>query len=213
MTARGVGMRFLALSVVAILSSSACAAEPREIPLKDIWAYRMPGTRDIGKLEKDRPPRQEHGRLVGNIRRALGTTLEKGKVAGSAFLVPGTGIDALREAHAVLVEKRKPRVKFAQDGDVSIVFFSRSFGAYVELDNVRRQGNVVDIRYRFRNHSSADMTEHIAIIPLTSLTAGKYRINVIQLPVDKDSPKYEFAFFEPEIADKVVSSSFSFSVE
>jgi hypothetical protein len=206
-------MRFKALSIVALLSSGAIAAEPTEIPLKDVWAYRMPGTRDIGKLEKGKPPSQEHGRLVGEIRRVLGRTLEKGKVAGPAFAVSGTGINALREAHAVLLEKKTPRDKFASGGDVSVVFFSYSTGAYVQLDKVRRRNQEIEIGYRFHTHPTMELTEHIAIIPLTALEPRTYRVRVIQSPVDKDLAKEGFKFVDPKRAEELVSGSFDFKVE
>jgi hypothetical protein len=204
----------MALGIVGVLWSGVMGDEPTEIPLRDIWAYRMPGTREIGKLEKDRPPQWNYGRLIRDIRNVLGTARPKGKDAGTAFAVSGTGIDALREAHAVLVEEKKPRDKFPAGNDVSIVFFSYSFGSYVELNSVRRRVHDIDIRYRFRTHATMDLTDHIAIIPLTSLTDGKYRVNVIQSLVDKKvSPKYESRFFEPEVASKIVSGPFEFSVE
>jgi hypothetical protein len=61
-------------------------------------------------------------------------------------------------------------------------------------------------------HSSAELTDHIAIIPLTSLPSGKYRVNVVQSPVN-DKEKFEFRFFEPEIVNKIVSASFDFTIE
>jgi hypothetical protein len=61
------------------------------IPLDQIWAYQMPGMRDITTLERNRPPNYADGRLVEEIRRALADLPAKGKQAKRCFVVPGTG--------------------------------------------------------------------------------------------------------------------------
>jgi hypothetical protein len=70
-------MRCLLFIAVCLLRGSAMAAaqneqrEAVEIPLKEIWALEMPGTRDIRRLEKNRPPTYSYGPLIQDIGRAL----------------------------------------------------------------------------------------------------------------------------------------------
>lgn len=200
MIARGAGMRFTVLSVVAILSSGAFGAEPKEIPLKDIWANRVPGTRDINKLDKQPS-------MVLDIRRAIGfPTKDKAK---PGFAVEGTGPDALREAHAVFVKDKKPRDTFSGRDEVSVVFFAYETRPYVHLQKVELQGNNINVYYQFVYHETEEVTRYIALIPLGKLPAGKYRVNINR------SPKEKYGGSQPlsdEIAARIVCRSFSFTV-
>lgn len=202
--------------VIALVSCVAMAESPEEkptmIPLDQIWALQMPGTRDIGELEADKPPKSMYGPLVEKIRRALDTAREEGKDAKAAFAVLGTGLDALREAHAVLVQEKKPRETFPSGSEISVVFFSHSFGSYVHLDRVQRRDNVIEIHYRFVPHKTSDLTEHIAIVPLGALPAGEYQITVIQEPMDERFINGGFRPVDSKVAGQVVSGSFRFSV-
>ena len=78
------------------------------IPLNRIWALEMPGTLNIAELEPDKNPRSAHGPLLREIRRSL-APLREGEEAKPEFAVLGTGADALREAHAVIVDGQTPR--------------------------------------------------------------------------------------------------------
>ncbi|MEX2309626.1 MAG: hypothetical protein WD738_18790 [Pirellulales bacterium] len=179
-------------------------AEAVTIPLDRIWAREMPGTRDIEKLDPKRP-------LVYEIRRAIGFP-PKDKEAQPAFAVLGTGLDALREAHAVFVEKKKPRDRFPAASEVSVVFFSYQFGPYVHVHEIARQGNIVDIRYRFVPHEEQITAEGIALIPLGKLGAGKYRVDIIQTPMEQKYLDKGFRPVSEANARRIVSRSFSFAV-
>lgn len=205
-------MRFIALSVVAILSSGAIGAESREIPLKEIWAYNMPGTRDVGTLESNKPPATRYGPLVRNIRNVLSDCRTEGKKARTAFAVSGTGHVALREAHAVIVEGKKPHKTFPVGGEISAVVFSCSFGAYVHLHKIERKGNLIEIDYRFVPHKTKESTEHFAIVPLGPLPAGEYLVAVINAPMDQRFVDAGVKPIDLKVANEVVSRSFSISV-
>ncbi len=195
-----------------------------QIALKDIWAYGMPGTRDIRELEPDK---------FGPLTRKLSTTeqislsekslvnqaispirhktLERSSIP--AFAVAGTGVDALREAAAVLSGKKKPQVTFPTNSHVSIVFFSYPYGAYVHLVKVEQHSGQVVISYRFVPHETAELTRHFALIPLGKLSPGEVKVDTKRLPLEK---KFTDAGFKepPSSADsQVVAQSFRFKVE
>lgn len=151
------------------LSAKESDSETITIPLDQIWAYDMPGTRDIAELESNGNPHMEHGPVVLEIRRSLGV-VPKGHLAKVGFAVVGEGMDALREAHAVFTEKRKPSQTLSTGSNISIVFFSHQSNPYVHLDKVERKDNTVDIYYHFVPHETMDTSEHLALIPL-----GGYR--------------------------------------
>jgi hypothetical protein len=208
-------MKCVAFAFVGLLSLPAPlrSEEMHKIPLDKIWAWQMPGTLDVATLEKDKPPSFAYGPLVRDILRVLGDAPEEGKPAREAFAVQGTGLDALREAHAVLVQKKKPQNTFPAGSEISVVFFSYSSGSYVHLEKVQRRDNVIEIRYRFVPHKTAELTEHIAIAPLGPSPAGEFQVAVIQSPMDERFVKGGFRPVDPAVARQLVSGSFRFSVE
>src|SRR5262249_5418403 len=95
----------------------AAMADAESIPLKDIWAFEIPGTKDIHELEpeafgeeaKQLPVAEREERykasLVTQIHKSLMYILGSNKLPEprTAFAVLGTGREALRKAAAVLV--------------------------------------------------------------------------------------------------------------
>lgn len=193
-----------------LLAASPVFAEPPDeedkpvtIPLKEIWANNMPDTKEIGSLAKQDP------RLTG-ITSALGFPPKE--EAKPAFAVQGKGLDALREAHVVIVDKKKSRDTFAAGSDVSVVFFAHETRSYVHMHKVERQGNNVNVSWRFVPHETEDMTRHVALIPLGKLPSGKYRVNIIRSAMPQKYIDLGFRPTSEEVARRVVCGSFSFSV-
>lgn len=209
------GLFGTALSCVALLVGSTNADEtekPITIPLDQIWAFRMPGTKDIAALEPDNTPKVEHGHLVGEIRRALANVPPKGSTARACFAVVGTGLEALRAAHAVLVDNVQPAEEFRKGDEICVVFLSYQFGKYVHLKNVERRGSLFEVQYEFVPHRTEQVTEHFALVPLGPLPSGEYRVTVSQQPMRKE---YIVAGFKPVSdadAKRIVCHSFSFAV-
>jgi hypothetical protein len=108
-------------------------AEVVEIPLEEIWAWWMPGTKNIAELEPDKSRHYAHGKLVGEMRRALKTPAPEGEETKPGFAAQGTGLEALQKAHSVLVEGKKAKNSFPGDSEISVVFFSQLLGRYVHF--------------------------------------------------------------------------------
>jgi len=203
-----------------VIDEEEFSGETVVIPLDQIWAYRMPGTRPMNASLGRGVYVAAEGPMLGEIRRALVQEPVKGtsrpiqwKDAKPGFAVLGTGMDALRESHAVLVEKQEPRKSFPVDTEITLVFFSYDAGSYVHFHRVDRLDNVVEIRYQFVPHYSSDASEHFALIPLGKLPAGKQRVNVIQSPLQqKHVDKFGVQPLRPEWGRRIVCKSFSFSV-
>ena len=197
----------------------AMAAPPNEqpaivkIPLDEIWAYKMPSTRDVRTLERDKfaPTTEE-------IRKALGPTpLEKpGPIKMPApkrgFAVVGGGRDALQQTYSVLVDKQKPPQQLPAGSEITLIFTSIQSQRYVELDEVERQGNDFVVRYRFVPHETAEVTEHFALIPLGKLPTGKHSVQIVQSPMEKKYLDRGFRPMSDADARRIVCGSFSFSV-
>jgi hypothetical protein len=166
--------QFLAM-FFAIVCSCAAVTELVTIPLKSIWALDMPGSRDVRALESDRA----HS-LVDAIKVALSSDASPElKALKRGFAVAGAGRNALAVTSDILTGKVRPTYKFAEDAELTIVFFSREFGSNVEIQQVAKQGTTFTIKYRFVPHKSDDSTEHFALIPVGKLATGNYRVSVV----------------------------------
>ncbi len=155
------------------------------IPLKDIWAYEMPGTRDVHELEPDmfglKIRKLSSAEQIALSEKSLTTQIlyplghnKPGQTAIQAFAVTGTGVDALRKAADILSGKKKPQTSFPANSDVSVVFFSYLYGSYVHLNNVEQQPGLINITYRFVPHETANLTRHFALGPIPKYVNGCY---------------------------------------
>lgn len=220
------GHRSLAilLAILASCVASANADDPVTVPLKNIWAYQMPGTRDVRELEpqnfgqavrkltSDEQLKRYGQSLTSRILKTLQVRPTNQK-AKKAFAVLGTGVDALREAHAVLAERQRPRRTLPVDAEVSVVFFSYSFGSYVHLNKVEREGNTVTVSCRFVPHETKEMTAHFALIPIGKFKLGEVKVTVVSSPMEKRFVDSGFKPVSAETESQVVSRSFRLLVE
>lgn len=191
----------------------------KEIPLKEVWAADMPGTRSIRELEhRTEGDHRKYGPLMHGIYKTMQGG-RSGKAwgrpdAGPGFPVPGTGIAALHIIYDILVDQQE-RLKVVPIGEVSLVFFARQSGAYCYLEKVKREGKVVTLTWRFHRHRSGDITAHLALIPLGTLEPGEYEVRTVQLPVAM--PQGSDVKFIPQIEGErlksTVSEPFSFEVQ
>jgi hypothetical protein len=151
------------------------------IPLDQVWALDMPGTRPMNRTQTGDPPAYvaPEGRLADEIRAALSSGKSGARFdPGPGFAVHGHGLAALREAHAVLVGGRLRQTSFRAGEPVSLVFFAREFNYYVHLAGVERCGPDVQITYRFVPHRTKELSSHFALIPLSAGTALPTRVEV-----------------------------------
>jgi len=180
------------------------AADAEEIPLKEIWALDMPGTKSIEELEpkiyttvKGVNGARSHDLLekswTTQFSKTLGS-LKRGDQPGKGFAVSGTGLDALKNA---LAAREKPPESLPE-GEVTLVFFSHS-GGHVLIDRVTRAGNQFDIHYRVKVTNTMDLVKKLALIPIGELAKGEYDVRI---SCDKEGP-----------ASRGVCKSFSFTVE
>ncbi len=219
------------LIAVCLLCGNAMAAAPSEqpeaveIPLKGIWAYDMPGTRDIRELEPDKfgertrsLPSAERFKLLDEsltdqIRVALRQdSSAKGGTSQPGFAVMGTGREALEGAYNVLVKDQKPNKSFPLDSNVTLVFFSRLAGQYVHLKRIERHDKKFEVGYQVVPHLTTNSTWHFALIPVGKLPIGKYQVQITQLLGGKDKSGRLVGELPASEAQRIVCGSFSFSV-
>ncbi len=218
------GMSLVCSVAIIVLAETTAQDEEHVIPLKDIWAFQMPGTRDVHDLEPDKfGPRisklssAEQLKVTGkSLTSQIATHLDynkPGQSALQAFAVSGIGADALREAAAVLSGKKKPQTLFLPNSDLSIVFFSHPFSYYVHLDKVEQQPGRVVISYRFVPHDTKEITRHFALIPIRKLPPGKVKVDIKRLPMSKSLPDTGFKELPSSFDAQVVAQSFLFTVK
>ncbi len=220
---------FRPVLVVALLTGMACAEVPpqrgaanaRVIPLNEIWAYKMPGTRNVRELERplaDRVSSREFLEQSQSIKfqRLLMKRLEKDEVAPRAFFVRGTKLQALQNAVSEFEARTNPQYKVPAkitvpaNVELSLVFFSYACGRYVHLDRVVRNENRFLIDYRYVGHISTDTTSHFAIIPVGRLEPGPGKVLVERLPpVHQDGERITVL----NDGHKRVCQSFNFEVQ
>jgi hypothetical protein len=211
-------------TAVTALAKTDGQPEKQEIPLKDIWAIRMPGTRNLYDLEPDKfGPSVRKLSSAEQIKIAEKSLITKalrpleynkpGQSALQAFTVPGIGADALREAAAVLSGTKKPQTLFLPNSDLSIVFFSHSFSYYVHLDKVEKQRELIVISYRFVPHDTKEITRHFALIPIGKFPPGKVKVDIKRLPMSKSLADAGFKEPPSSFDAQVVAQSFLFRVK
>lgn len=205
------------------------AEEAVEIPLSEIWAYEMPGTRDVRELEPETYGREAKSlseaeqferineSIIQQIRHALqlqrDSDAQGPKKPGKAFAVVGSGKEALIEARSILAERKGPQNTFPANSKLSIVFHSLEAGSYVHLISVKKQGNKVSIHFQFVPHFTANSTSHFALIPGVDLPSGKIEVQIVQEPMKDEYGIGKGLEASADWQEQVICKPFSFSIE
>jgi hypothetical protein len=174
-----------------------------EIPLGQIWALHMPGTKNIIELDPDGdyngltslPGDERIKRWKNSLLRQISEALtpdvspdwpREGQQSGPGFVVAGNGIVSLREANAVMFDKKKPRTSFSASTEVTAVFFSYMGGGPLQIMHVTRDGSNIVVAYRFIMPLNKGPVLDFALIPLGRLMPGKYQVEIRQLPMGQE---------------------------
>jgi hypothetical protein len=214
-------------------------ADAVKIPLDQIWALHMPGTKNILELDPDGdynsltllPPdeivQRWNGSLLRQITEALSTDTagsdwpKEGQSAKPGFAVIGTGVDALREAIDVMVKHKPVRDSFPKGLPVSLVFFSYAVGAHFDIQSVDRVGNSAEIQYRLVVPRERLFYVDFALIPIGALPPDDYRVRVVRLPSERELPDRKRVptngndwtkKHDKELSERFVCKSFNFSI-
>jgi len=188
------------------------------IPLDQIWALDMPGTRDVRDLEPDFSKQRLSNKelirrsLVVQIQRAIQWPHED-KIAAHGFIAEGTDLEALTLASDVLLEKQKRVETFRTGIDLTAIFYSHRSGHYIYLDKVTQDGHVIRVHYHFIRRSAPNQTGHFALIPLRKLSTGNYHVKMIRGPTQQAEHIWESTRqVDAKLVEKVVCKSFQFKV-
>lgn len=193
----------------------AVAAEPKTIPLDEIWAYEMPGTKDVRELEPKADPTLSVEELtrhsdVRKILKLLRVIPKEGETAGPAFVVTGSGKRALKNAESIFSGEKDKLKSFPSETDLSLVFYSHLCGRHVRIESVGRSQEKITVSYRFVSSQQSAMSTHFALIPLGKLPEGKYQVEIDQLEPTDVSGEPVKPLLEP---NRFVCGAFSFVVQ
>jgi hypothetical protein len=196
----------------------AADGQAKIIPLDQIFAYDIPGTRDVRELEPKRDARNLSqrefilGSLVNRIVVSLANVPKEGMKAGSEFVVIGTGKEALKNAHEVLTDKERKGIEkiLPKDSDLSLVFYSYSTGWQIQLSAVEQSPRRITIKYRIiAQRYGRSGHGRFALIPIGKLSEGTTNVKIEELPPmdDKNQPMKL-----PQPAQRFICDSFTFEV-
>lgn len=174
------------IAILLLLASPCLAGEPPSIPLGDIWAFDMPGTKSMRHLDplSDDVPyagQPETKSFFWKMMKALQKPKHDNRI-GTVFIVVGDPQEALLEASLVLQGKKNPRDVLPTDANLSLVFFARSGGEYVQITSVESGDTEVTINYRRTQHMTANLSYHAALIPIGRRSSGSLAVRIHELP-------------------------------
>jgi len=178
------------------------AAHAEEIPLKSIWAWNMPGTRDLKEFDDSEAQQKIIQPLLNHIRESWNND--------HGVAVQGEGLEALQHFIRIEMDGEKPDL-LSPDVPISLVFYTKHAGLFVHLHSVEQKGNRFVIRYQLVPHRERVSTQHLALIPVGKLSPGKYVVNIEQLPMEK---QYQDIGYPKRMSEQVknVCNSFQFIV-
>lgn len=197
-----------------------------EIPLDQIWGLNIPGTNDIRLLEGaidqfDHLSSEERRQksLVSHISWLLGSNFRpnSGTRAGQGFVVQENGLAALKEANKILA-KKSPRLElFRADSNLTLVFFSYSSPARIELEKVTRSKNEVTVQYRLLNTNRDPSTRYVslssasfALIPIGKFNSGPVAVRIELSHQEGHAERH--LLNDQMAASSTVCDSFTFSI-
>ncbi len=174
------------------------------IPLDEVWAVDMPGTRPINRTQAGDPPTYTapEGQLADEILAAL----RRGASAsdtGECFAVAGEGMDALRAVHAVLVGGKVRHTSFGAGEPITIAFFSYPYPSYIHLVGAE-QDQAIQLQFAVVPRETREPTANFALVPVQFAKIGTSHVGV--------RLEHELAAATTPVLPRIVCRSFSFDV-
>lgn len=172
--------------------------KPKVIPLEDIWAWDMPGTRDVRELEPANYG--EHDETLSEAQELKRFNKAKSQILLKAlkqkyknqpieqgFAVAATGVEAIHKAiQHIKRGAAKKHAALPSNEPITLVFYSKEYGRYLHIKSVVRKGKTFTINYQLVPHTSKQLTQHFALIPTGLLTDGKY---VVEMKLHSTPPR------------------------
>ena len=201
----------LCFTITLPMLSDGTAAEPNEpvaIPLDQIWAWRMPGTKSVRTLDAVKIGGATEHPILHDIFGGIGS-LPRGEKAARAFVVEGVGKPALENASAVFRKEERRAEVMPANTELSLVFYSHSSARRVHLVAVEKSERLITVKYRFFSDTLAVNRIHFALIQI-----GKFAPGVVEVKIEQQSSTDLAGSVKPPIREmeRLVSGAFAFEV-
>lgn len=218
-------VRILALLIICCANSSA-----QEIPLSEIWALDMPGTKDVYGLGFAEPDRHRDAGMgpveframrkeaIDQMSLALYEKLPSERAA-KGFIVPwNPNSHMLKRAGSILREAKRydhfdvDIKEYPKGSDITLIYFSHPSSCYNHIKEIKREGHEITVKYQLVPHYTVDSTAHFALIPLENLEVGEYEVKFEQLRMEQKFEKAGFIPFSSTQRRRYVCNDFSFRI-
>lgn len=202
-------LRLLTTLAIVLTANIVLADSPPEqtISLNQVWAFNMPGTRDVRQIGS---PKQSSS-FAELLQQSLGRDSFEAE-SKPGFVVQADDVDVLKQAYELISTSKSAKNQIKPHSKAWIIFFSRSSGQFVHIYKVEKAGNDITVSYRFVPHDSHEMTAHFALIPIDELSVGHYRVNIDRCPLEKKYVDVGFTPMPETFVNRIICKSFEFDV-
>lgn len=182
-------MRFLTGLILIVVGT----AQAQEIPLEDIWALGMPGTKDVRELdpggiarihkdtsdaEAEAIVKRYHNSTTYKLQKTFVKYFENAEKP-EVLVVQGTGEKALTNLLRSLTEKTpKLKTPVPSDTELTLVFYAQPTIHHVRLAKASRDGRTIKLEYTYKTGLSRDTAFRYALVPIGKLDPGELNIEV-----------------------------------
>ena len=203
-------IRYILAWALILCFSTSHAEEVVKIPLSEIWATDMPGTKKFDFI-KCNPSKDPNCPAPYKILQAVQSGY-KDKTFRPGFVVNKTGLEAMREAQNVIVDKAEPQSSFAAGTELIVVFFTTELNDYLQLEPVEITGNTIDVPFRIITNETEDGVSYMALIPLKKLPRGEYRVNMVDRSDEQEFLNVGRRLYGEDRIRREICNPFSFTV-
>jgi hypothetical protein len=203
-------IRILTLLTLISLCPQSRSEEVVKIPLIDIWANDMPGTKKFDFI-KCNPSKDPDCPAVYSLLEAVQSGY-KDKSFRPGFVVDKTDFEAMREAQRVIVDKKMPQSSFAAGTELIVVFFTTEMNDYLQLEPAQIAGKTISISFRIITNETEDGSSYLAFIPLGKLPNGEYHVNMVDRSDEQKFANAGRRLYEEERIRREICNPFSFTV-
>jgi hypothetical protein len=215
--------------------STKSAANTLEVPFDQIWGFNLsPGMHEMSASKKNDNPRSDpsvpptpesvqrawelsswvapEGPLLEPIIRSL-KWVPVDRKTDSGFAVSGRDMGALQAAYDVLISHKSIQNTFAQDSEISLIFFASPVGEPLVFDSVTRDGSIIELKYHLVYSQVHDSWPSFAIIPVGKLPSGNYEVRITRLRIEQKMNGAIMPPLGPEWEGRIACQPFSFTVK
>lgn len=179
MKLHAVGGIVVILFFLLVPATESAGEHQTEIPLDQIWAWEIPGTKNVGVLDAVKIGGVTEHPILHDVFSGLGL-LPKGEKAAPVFVVEGVGKAALLNANAVFKKDRLRTEILPANTELSLIFYSHGVAAQVQLVSVEKSASQVTVQYRFLSDGLQKNRIYFALIPIGKFAPGTVQVNIEQ---------------------------------